>query len=109
MVENEVQVPGRKLLLVVLPYIVDNSKNTDKKVKSVRSFLAFPYGVLTIASHIRKASNGLHDAEILDLNIASPLSEVERLRQALARGDVDVIGFSMNDEDRHMNVANVND
>ncbi len=95
MVENDVKIAGRKLLLVVLPYIVDNSKNTNTKVKSVRSFLAFPYGVLTIASHIRKASGGLHDAEILDLNIPSPLGEAERLRQALARGDVDVVGFSM--------------
>lgn len=95
MAVHEVQVPGRKLLLVVLPYIVDNSKNTNKKVRSVRSFLAFPYGVLTIASHIRKASNGFHHAEILDLNIPSPLSEAERLRQALTRGDVDVVGFSM--------------
>ncbi|MCD2178875.1 B12-binding domain-containing radical SAM protein [Rhizobium sp. C1] len=86
---------GRKLLLVVLPYIVDAKRNTDTKVKSVRSFLAFPYGVLTIASHIRKASNGLHDAEILDLNIASPLSEAERLRQALGQGSIDVVGFSM--------------
>lgn len=93
--EHDVKVAGRKLLLVVLPYIVDNSKNTDKKIKSVRSFLAFPYGVLTIASHIRKASDGLHDAEILDLNIASPMSEADRLRQALSRGDVDVVGFSM--------------
>lgn len=95
MAEKNAPAKGRKLLLVVLPYIVDNSKNTNKKAKSVRSFLAFPYGVLTIASHIRKASDGLHDAEILDLNIASPVSEADRLRQALSRGDVDVLGFSM--------------
>jgi anaerobic magnesium-protoporphyrin IX monomethyl ester cyclase len=86
---------GRKLLLVVLPYLIESSRNANKKARGVRSFLAFPYGVLTIASHIRKASDGLHDAEILDLNIASPLSEEDRLRAALARGDVDVLGFSM--------------
>ena len=95
MADNNAPARGRKLLLVVLPYIVDNSKNTNKKAKAVRSFLAFPYGVLTIASHIRKASDGLHDAEILDLNIASPVSEMDRLRQALASGEVDVLGFSM--------------
>lgn len=94
MVEMQRHARGRKLLLVVLPYIVDN-RNKDTKVKSVRSFLAFPYGVLTIASHIRKASGGLHDAEILDLNIASSVSEADRLRQALSKGDVDVVGFSM--------------
>ena len=86
---------GRKLLLVVLPYIVDPSVNANKKVKGVRSFLAFPYGVLTIASHIRKASGGLHDATILDLNIPHALSEEQRLRDALSKGDVDVVGFSM--------------
>lgn len=86
---------ARKLLLVVLPYLVDSSRNANKKDRGIRSFLAFPYGVLTIASHIRKASDGLHDAEILDLNIPSDLSEEERLRAALAKSDVDVLGFSM--------------
>ena len=85
--------PARNLLLVVLPYMV--AKQTDTKKKGVRSFLAFPYGVLTIASYIRRESNGFHDAKILDLNTPSDLTEEERIREAVVEHNISVVGFSM--------------
>ena len=68
---------GRKCLILVLPYLVDFGSASDKKKKEVRSFLAFPYGALTIASFINK--NTLKDSkcEILDLNIAINMGEDE--------------------------------
>ena len=83
----------RNLLLVVLPYLV--AKQTDTKQKGVRSFLAFPYGVLTIASYIRRESMGFHEAKILDLNTTSSLTEEERIREAILAEDINVVGFSM--------------
>lgn len=94
MVETKGEVRGRKILLVVLPYLVSGNKKATKE-KGVRSFLAFPYGVLTIASHINRASGGMHAAEILDLNIQDERSEEERLLAALGEGDIDLVGFSM--------------
>lgn len=85
--------PGRNLLLVVLPYMVE--KKADTKHKGVRSFLAFPYGVLTIASYIRRQSEGRHGVTILDLNTRSPLGDQERLDQAIRDNAIDVVGFSM--------------
>jgi hypothetical protein len=43
---------------VVLPYIPSLSISTGSisKRKKVRSFLAFPYGVLTIASYVNRFS-----------------------------------------------------
>ena len=39
----------RSVLLVVLPYRLGDA-TTDTSKKAIRSFLAFPYGVLTLAS-----------------------------------------------------------
>lgn len=82
------------MLLVVLPYLVAGNKKATKE-KVVRSFLAFPYGVLMIASHINRASAGNHHAEILDLNIPDDKTEEERLLAALAGDDIALVGFSM--------------
>ncbi|MET0363598.1 MAG: radical SAM protein [Sphingobium sp.] len=84
---------GRNLLLVVLPYRVD--QQTDTKKKGVRSFLAFPYGVLTIASYIERERKGRHGVHILDLNIPSETPELQRLVDAIAEHRIDVVGYSM--------------
>lgn len=66
----------KKLLLVVLPYIVKNSR-ADTKKKAIRSFLAFPYGVLTIASYVEKNCINNPIIEVLDLNIESNVTADE--------------------------------
>ena len=83
----------RNLLLIVLPYRVD--KQADTKKKAVRSFLAFPYGVLTIASYIDRERKGRHSVHILDLNIPSEKPEQQRVSEAIAAHDIDVVGYSM--------------
>lgn len=84
---------SRNLLLVVLPY--RPKPQADTKKKAIRSFLAFPYGVLTIASYIQRASEGRHGVHILDLNIPSEKSEIERVAEAIIRNSADVVGYSM--------------
>jgi len=83
----------RNLLLIVLPYRVD--KQTDAKKKGVRSFLAFPYGVLTIASYIQRETAGRHRVHIVDLNIPSDKPELERVTEAIIEHDIDIVGYSM--------------
>jgi len=84
----------RKLLLVVLPYVVKN-KSTDAKKKSIRSFLAFPYGVLTIASYVEKNCVNKPTIEILDLNINSTESVEFIFEEKLREFKPDIVGFSM--------------
>ncbi len=83
----------RNLLLIVLPYRID--QQVDTKKKGVRSFLAFPYGVLTIASYIERVREGRHTVHILDLNIPSEDTEMERVTAAVLDQDIDVVGYSM--------------
>ena len=86
----------KKVLLVVLPYLVkiDSSLSNTKK-KLVRSFLAFPYGVLTVGSYIKKNCINKPIVEILDLNITSDDIAEDILNQKLLNFKPDIVGFSM--------------
>ncbi|WP_341988855.1 radical SAM protein [Azorhizobium sp. AG788] len=84
---------GRNLLLVVLPYRL--AQQLDAKKKGARSFLGFPYGVLTIASYIERESEGAHGVHILDLNIPADLSEIDRIKSFILEHQIDIVGYSM--------------
>ena len=60
----------RSILLVVLPYRLGDA-TTDTTKKAIRSFLAFPYGVLTLASYLKRYAGNLGAVEVLDLNLPS--------------------------------------
>lgn len=83
----------RKLLIIVLPFIVESV--FAKGVKT-RSFLAFPYGPLTIASYI-KSKNKEHKVKILDLNLFdnSENSLLDIINDELESFQPDIVGMSM--------------
>ena len=81
----------RNLLIVVLPYMVNASVDLTKK--QARSFLAFPYGALTIASYIKKKTD--HNVTVLDLNIEYEISVESIFEKILSDSFFDVVGFSM--------------
>src|SRR5581483_8597616 len=85
---------GRRVLLVVLPYRLGDA-TTDASKKAIRSFLAFPYGVLTLASYVRRFANGLERIEILDLNLPSEFAPDLVLKRKLDEIRPDIVGFSM--------------
>ena len=62
---------GRFCLSFAVPL---GDATTDTSKKAIRSFLAFPYGVLTLASYIKRFANNLNDVEVLDLNLPSDVS-----------------------------------
>lgn len=85
--------PRRRVLLVVPPYYVAPSGSTIRK--SVRSFIAFPYGALTLASYIRKTCHRFPEVRLLDLNL-SPIDQMqETLEQTLREFAPDIVGLSM--------------
>ena len=83
----------RKLLIIVLPFIVESI--FAKGVKT-RSFLAFPYGPLTIASYI-KSKNKEHKVKILDLNLFdnSENNLLDIINDELENFQPDIVGMSM--------------
>ena len=86
--------PGRRVLLVVLPYRLGDA-TADTSKKAVRSFLAFPYGVLTLASYVRRFAGNLDAVEVLDLNLSSPEAADVILDRKISAMQPDVVGFSM--------------
>ena len=53
-------------IMFVIPRIGD--KVEAIRPTKLRSFFAFPYGVLCLASYINKVTGGAHDIKIVDLN-----------------------------------------
>jgi hypothetical protein len=84
----------RLVLLVVLPYRLGDA-TTDTSKKAVRGFLAFPYGVLTLASYIKRYANNLDAVEVLDLNLPFTESPDVVLKKKISDMRPDVVGFSM--------------
>ena len=87
--------PGRSVLLVVLPYLLGDATTRDTSKKGARSFLAFPYGVLTVASYIRRYAENLDRVEVLDLNLPSHESADAILMRSIETMKPDIVGFSM--------------
>jgi anaerobic magnesium-protoporphyrin IX monomethyl ester cyclase len=81
------------VLFVILPYTV--AANVASSKKGVRSFLAFPYGVLTLASFIRSRCTKAKDIKILDLN-CFPHEDMEKaLEEALQTHRPNIVAVSM--------------
>ena len=85
---------ARSVLLVVLPSNL-GAPQLDASKKTHRTYLAFPYGVLTIASYLKRFAAALGQVEILDLNLPSDDPPEELLARKLAAMTPDIVGFSM--------------
>ena len=85
---------SRSVLLVVLPYRLGDA-TTDTSKKAIRTFLAFPYGVLTLASYAKRFANHLRAVEVLDLNLPSADSPNVILQRKLSAMRPDLVGLSM--------------
>jgi len=84
----------RSVLLVVLPSNL-GAPQLDASKKTYRTYLAFPYGVLTIASYLKRFAAALRQVEILDLNLPGDTPPEALLARKLAAMTPDIVGFSM--------------
>jgi len=82
----------RNILLVVLPYLV---KRGEAKNTKIRSFRAFPYGLLSVASYVRKHATSEVNIEVLDCNLYAYEEFRRVLRQKLKNFKPEVVGLSM--------------
>lgn len=76
----------KKVLLVNLPYVV---KDIDANRPKLRSFFAFPYGLLSMASYIKP----LADVEIIDCD--AEINPYAKVLHKLIIFQPDIVGFSM--------------
>lgn len=82
----------RKILLVVLPYLV---KRGYLKSSKLRSFKAFPYGLLSIATYLKKKAGNSTDVQVLDCNFSDGKDFLSELKKRLDEFQPDIVGLSM--------------
>jgi radical SAM superfamily enzyme YgiQ (UPF0313 family) len=85
--------PAYKIMFVVPPYLGD--KVEAIRPTKLRSFFAFPYGVLCLASYINKVTDGVHDIKIVDLNRFGVAAGLEHFNEAIADFGPDIVGISV--------------
>ena len=81
-------------MLVVLPSNL-GAPQLDASKKTHRTYLAFPYGVLTIASYLKRFAVALGQVRILDLNLPSDDPPEALLTRELLAMTPDIVALSM--------------
>lgn len=94
----------RPVLMIVLPYLV---KNNEAKSGKTKSFLAFPYGVLTLASYLGRAVSPAPRLRVLDLNLYTADQIPGAIAEALDELNPFVVGISLMFDVSYRYVADV--
>lgn len=92
----------RSVLFVVLPYL---ERKKDATKAKTRSFMAFPYGVLSIATYLRNKAAVMPSMKIVDLNSYTSDRYAEVLEQAIESLQPDIVGISMMFDQSYKHVA----
>jgi radical SAM superfamily enzyme YgiQ (UPF0313 family) len=82
----------RNALFIVLPYLVTQK---DAKASKIRSFTAFPYGLLSVATYLKNNTNGQCGIKIIDCNLYGYDEAVQIIKETVLNYKPDVVGFSM--------------
>jgi radical SAM superfamily enzyme YgiQ (UPF0313 family) len=100
--QNQEKPPRRSVLFVILPYL---EKKKDATKGKTRSFLAFPYGVLSIATYLDKHAVTTPEIKIVDMNIYTADEYAEILGGLLGSMQPDIVGISMMFDQSYRHVA----
>jgi anaerobic magnesium-protoporphyrin IX monomethyl ester cyclase len=84
---------AHKILFAIPPYLGD--KIEAIRPGKLRSFFAFPYGVLCLASYIKKTTSGTHEIKIIDLNQYSVAQGLAQFAEVLNEFEPDIVGISV--------------
>lgn len=82
----------QNIMFIVLPHIIRNIR--DAKNPKTRSYKAFPYGVLSVATYLKNNTNHLK-IKIIDCNIYDNLIWKEIIKKELNDFKPDIVGLSM--------------
>lgn len=85
-------VAKRNVLLIVLPYL---SKRGDSVRGKLRSFKAFPYGVLSLASYLKAKAGDKVNVQVLDCNLDDERDLISVVKEKISEFQPDIVGLSM--------------
>lgn len=92
----------RNILFIVLPYLL---KRGDLKSSKLRSFKAFPYGLLSIATYLKTQVDDNINIQVLDCNLNDGRDFISVLKEKLVEFKPNIVGLSMmfDNSYRHLN------
>ena len=94
----------RNILFVVLPYLMERGEVPSSKL---RSFKAFPYGLLSMATYARKHGINKDNIEVLDCNILTGEYYLETLKKKITEINPDIVGLSMMFDNSYKHVKDI--
>ncbi len=97
-------VAATSILFIMLPYLVKKSEATKTKTKS---YLAFPYGVLSMATYLENYSKTPVRIEILDLNLFTAEEIPNAIQSSLEKSRPDIVGLSLMFDQSYRYVSDV--
>ncbi|MFA6096772.1 MAG: radical SAM protein [Candidatus Paceibacterota bacterium] len=94
----------KNILLVVLPYLL---KRDDLVRTKLRSFKAFPYGVLSIASYLKKKAGDSVNVQVLDCNLDDERDVDLIIKKKITEFKPDIVGLSMMFDNSYVYVKDI--
>jgi len=89
---SEISNEAITILLVTLPYLL---RRREAKNSKIRSFEAFPYGLLSVASYVQRGSARPVNIKIIDCNVHGEDEYLGVIRNCLDECRPDIVGLSM--------------
>ncbi len=82
----------QRILFIVLPYLVERKEAKNAKT---RSYKAFPYGVLSIATYLKKSAIKEVEIRVIDCNLYDQEQYIKNIKLALLNLKPDIVGLAM--------------
>lgn len=94
----------KNILLIVLPHL---AKRGNFKSSKLRSFKAFPYGLLSIATYLKTQAGDKVNVQVLDCNLTDRSDFISVIKKKLSEFKPDVVGLSMMFDNSYKHVKDV--
>lgn len=94
----------RNILFLVLPYLTERGKLKSSKL---RSFKAFPYGLLSLATYLKTQAGYKVNVQVLDCNFDDGRDLISAIKEKLSAFKPDVVGLSMMFDNSYRHVKDI--
>lgn len=94
----------KNILLIVMPYLL---KRGNLKSSKLRSFKAFPYGLLSIATYLKKRAGKKVNIKILDCNLNDEKDLIPIIKKTLSEFKPNIVGLSMMFDNSYGHLKNI--
>ena len=92
------------ILFIVLPHTI---RETDAKNPRTRSYKAFPYGVLSVATYVKKFANKEVNVKIIDCNLYEIKESIQLIKSNILKLNPEIVALSMNYDNSYKHLSKI--